>query len=321
MTRTLLSAALFVLVTSLGSTWAQDYPARRVKILVPYAAGGVPDVLARVVGQRLSEALSQQFVVENKPGAGGIPAVMTVVKAPADGYTLLIADVAQTAINPHLFEKLPYDTLKDLAPVSIVASSPIYVVVSPSVRIDSFAELIAYAKAHPNRLSYGSAGIGSIHHISMESIKAALGIDLAHVPYKGSGQSVPAFLAGEVPIVLTALPALGPHVQSGRAKLLAVTSVARSAQVPEVPSVSEFIPGYDFIAEVGLLAPAGTPVAAVSNISSEVAKAMKHPETASRLTALGLDPVGSTPEAFAALIRSNLERFAKAVKISGAKVN
>jgi tripartite-type tricarboxylate transporter receptor subunit TctC len=168
MTRTLLSAALFVLVTSLGSTWAQDYPARRVKILVPYAAGGVPDVLARVVGQRLSEALSQQFVVENKPGAGGIPAVMTVVKAPADGYTLLIADVAQTAINPHLFEKLPYDTLKDLAPVSIVASSPIYVVVSPSVRIDSFAELIAYAKAHPNRLSYGSAGIGSIHHISME---------------------------------------------------------------------------------------------------------------------------------------------------------
>ena len=321
MTRTLLSAALFVLVTSLGSTWAQDYPARRVKILVPYAAGGVPDVLARVVGQRLSEALSQQFVVENKPGAGGIPAVMTVVKAPADGYTLLIADVAQTAINPHLFEKLPYDTLKDLAPVSIVASSPIYVVVSPSVRIDSFAELIAYAKAHPNRLSYGSAGIGSIHHISMESIKAALGIDLAHVPYKGSGQSVPAFLAGEVPIVLTALPALGPHVQSGRAKLLAVTSVARSAQVPEVPSVSEFIPGYDFIAEVGLLAPAGTPAAAVSKISSEVAKAMKHPETASRLTALGLDPVGSTPEAFAALIRSNLERFAKAVKISGAKVN
>ena len=321
MTRTLLSAALFVLVTSLGSTWAQDYPARRVKILVPYAAGGVPDVLARVVGQRLSEALSQQFVVENKPGAGGIPAVMTVVKAPADGYTLLIADVAQTAINPHLFEKLPYDTLKDLAPVSIVASSPIYVVVSPSVRIDSFAELIAYAKAHPNRLSYGSAGIGSIHHISMESIKAALGIDLAHVPYKGSGQSVPAFLAGEVPIVLTALPALGPYVQSGRAKLLAVTSVARSAQVPEVPSVSEFIPGYDFIAEVGLLAPAGTPVAAVSKISSEVAKAMKHPETASRLKALGLDPVGSTPEAFAALIRSNLERFAKAVKISGAKVN
>jgi tripartite-type tricarboxylate transporter receptor subunit TctC len=321
MIRTLLNAALVLAAACFASASAQEYPNRTAKIFVPYAAGGVPDVLARLLAQRLSATLSQPFVVENKPGAGGIPAVMSAVKAPADGYTLLVADVAQTAINPHLFKDLPYDTLRDLAPVSILANSPVYVVASAAAPIGSFAELVAYARANPGRLSYGSAGIGSIHHISMESIKAALGIDVVHVPYKGSGQSVPAFLAGDVPIVLTALPALGPHVRAGKARLLAITSGSRSAQTPEVPSVSEFIPGYDFFAEIGLLAPAGTPAAVVSKLAAESAKAMRRPDTVERLTALGLEPVGGTPEAFTALVRSNLERFAKAVKISGARVN
>lgn len=319
--RTTLGWAIFVLAACMSNVQAQDYPVRPVKVFVPYAAGGVPDVLARLVGQRLSEALSQQFVVENRPGAGGIPAVMATVKAPADGYTLIVADASQTAINPHLFKELSYDTLRDLAPISLLANSWLYVVVGPAARMRSFAELIAHARANPGKLSYGSSGIGSIHHISMESIKAALGLDIVHVPYKGAGQSVPAFLAGDVPIVLTQLPALGAHVQSGRAKLLATTSGARSVQTPDVPAVSEFIPGYDFTVEIGLLAPAGTPAAVIARLSAEASKAMKRPDTVARLTALGFDPVGSTPEAFTAHIRGSLERFAAAVKLSGAKAN
>jgi tripartite-type tricarboxylate transporter receptor subunit TctC len=320
MMRTLLIASLFVLACAGGAS-AQEYPARPAKILVPYVAGGVPDVLARLLAQRLTETLSQSFIVENKPGAGGIPAVVAVAKAPADGYTLLVADVAQTAINPYLFKDIPYDTLRDFAPVSILANATVYIAVNASTQIGSFAELVSYARANPGRLSYGSAGIGSIHHIAAESIKAGLGLDIVHVPYKGSGLSVPAFLAGDVQIVVTALPALGPHVQSGKVKLLAVTSAARSGQTPDVPSVSEWIPGYDFFAEIGLLAPVETPSAIVARLYAESAKAMKRPDTVTRLTALGLDPIGSTPETFTALIRGNQDRYARAVRISGAKVN
>jgi tripartite-type tricarboxylate transporter receptor subunit TctC len=312
-----LVATWLVLACAAGAS-AQEYPARPVKILVPYAAGGVPDVLARTLAQRLSESLSQNFLIENKPGAGGIPAVVAAARSPADGYTLLIGDVSQTAINPHVFKDIPYDTLRDFAPISVLANAPVYVAISAATRIGSFAELVAYTRANPGRLSYGSAGIGSFHHIAVESMKAALGMDLVHVPYKGSGQSVPAFLAGEVPIVITALPLLGPHVQSGRVKLLAITSGARSPQTPDVPSVADFIPGYHFLAEIGLLAPAETPGAVVARLSAESAKAMKRPETIARFTALGLEPVGSTAEAFTAVIRSNHERYGRAVKISGA---
>lgn len=313
---------LLVLLACLGLARAQDYPVRPVKIVVPYAAGGAPDVVARVIAQRLSEALSQQFVVENRPGAGGIGAVVAVAKSAPDGYTLLVADVAQTAINPHLFADLPYDTLRDLVPVTNIANSPLFVAVGASVSIASLGELIAYARGNPGRLSYGSAGIGSIHHIAMESLKAAAGIDIVHVPYKGSGQSVPAFLTGEVQVVVSALPALGPHVKSGRAKLLAATSPARSAQAPDVPAVSESFAGYDFVAEIGLLAPAGTPARAVSTLSREATKAAAHPESAARFVALGMEPAASgTPEAYAERIRRNLDRFASAVKVSGAKPN
>jgi len=290
-------------------------------MLVPYAAGGVPDVLARSVAHRLSESTGQQFLVENRGGGGGIAAVMAVVKSPADGYTLIVADPAQTAINPYLFANLPYDTLKDLAPVSIIANAVQYVVGSPQANLNSFADMVAYARANPGKLSYGSAGIGSVHHIGMESIKATLGLDIVHVPYKGSGQSVPAFIAGEVQVVLASLPALTAHLKSGKAKLLAVTSAGRSSRTPEVPAVSEFVPGYDFNVEIGLLAPAGTPPAVLSKLSAEVAKAMKHPDTITRFAALGMEPVGGTPEHYAAVIRQSLERFGAAVKLSGAKAN
>lgn len=243
--------------------------------------------------------------------------MMAVVNAPPDGYTLILADAAQTAANAYLFNNLPYDTLKDLVPISLVGTSSQYVAGSP--QFTTFNELVAFAKANPGKLSYGSAGVGSVHHIGMESIKSALGLDLLHVPYKGSGQSVPAFVAGEVQVVFASLPALLAHVKAGKAKLLAVTSPKRSSQTPDVPAVSEFIPGYDFVTGMGLLGPVGTPPAIIARLTGEVAKVMQKPDLAARLVGLGIEAVGGTPEAYAALIKSDLAKYSIAVKISGAK--
>jgi len=301
--------------------FAQDYPNRPVRLIVPYAAGGAPDVFARIIGQRLSESLGQQFIVENRPGAGGISASETVAKAAPDGYTLLVPDVPQTAINPHMFAKLPYDPAKDFAPVSLIATIPLFIVSQPAMPVNSVAELVAAAKAAPGKFNYGSAGIGSLHHILMESFKGALGLDIVHVPYKGSGQSTPAFIGGELTTLVTALAAIGPHVKAGKAKLLAVSSLARSPLAPDVPAISETIPGYDFTSEIGLLAPAGTPPAVIAKLAAEVAKAVRHPDTVQRLTALGAVPVGNSPEAYGEMMKRNLTRYAKAVKDSGARVD
>lgn len=302
------------------SAQAQDYPNRPVRLVVPYAAGGAPDVFARLIGQRLAESMGQQFIVENRPGAGGISASETVAKAMSDGYTLLVPDVPQTAINPYMFAKLPYDPARDFAPVSLIATIPLFLVLQPSAQINSVAELVAAAKAAPGKMTYGSAGIGSLHHILMESFKGSLGIDVVHVPYKGSGQSVPAFIGGELTMLVTALAAVGPHVKAGKARLIAVTSLVRSPLAPDVPAVSETIAGYDFVSEIGLLAPAGTPRPVIGKLALEVAKAVRHPDTVQRLTTLGAVPVGNTPEAYGEMMKRNLERYAKAVKESGAKV-
>jgi tripartite-type tricarboxylate transporter receptor subunit TctC len=316
----LLFAAL--LAAACVNAWAQsDYPNRSVKLVVPYSAGGSTDVLARVIGQRLSESLGQPFVIENRPGAGGIVATLAVVKSPADGYTLLVSDMSQVVINPFLFSKLPYDPVKDLAPVTIVATIPLYVVAQPSLGVDSLAQLVAMAKAKPGQLSYGSAGTGSIHHIVMESFKAAAGLDIVHVPYKGSGQSASAFIAGDLPLLVTGMSAVGAHVKSGKGKLVAISSARRSGETPDVPSIGEVVPGFDFSSEFGLLAPAGTPPAILAKIASEVGKALKVPDTMQRLGPMGMEPVGSTPEAYVENIRRNLERFGRAVKISGAKAD
>ena len=319
MSRSLRGLAILVLATCCSSLNAQDYPGRPVRMLVPYAAGGALDVFARLIGQRISETLGQQFVVENRPGAGGISATEAVAKAAADGYTLLVADIPQLAINPFLFLKLPYDPVRDFAPVSLIATIPNFLVVQPSLRVNSLAEFIALAKAKPGQFNYGSAGIGSLGHIAMESIKAPLGLDIVHVPYKGSSQSVPAFLAGDLTMLITTLAAVAPYIKAGKGKPLAVTSLGRSLQAPDVPTVSEVLPGYSFAGEIGVLAPAGTPPAVVSKLSGEIAKALKHPDVMQRLIALDAAPVGNTPEAYAENIRRNLERFEKAVKISGLK--
>jgi len=301
--------------------WAQDYPNKPVRLIVPYAPGGSPDVFARVVGARLTETLGQSFVVENRPGAGGIAACELVAKADPDGYTLLVPDIAQLAVNPALFAKLPYDPIKDFAPISLIGAIPLFLVVRPALQVNSVPELVALAKSRPGKLTYGTGGVGSLAHILMESFKRPLGLDIIHVPYKGSGASTPAFLGGHLDALMTAFAAIGPHVKAGNAKVLAVSSLSRSPVAPDVPAISEFIPGYDFTAEIGLLAPAGTPAAIVNKLSAEVAKAVKHPDTVQRFAAIGAVPTSNTPEAYAENIRRHLPRFARAVKDSGAKAS
>ena len=313
---------LFFLLLAASATSGQNYPNRPIKVVVPYAAGGLPDTIARLIGVKIGESLGQQMVVENRGGAGGIVGTAEVAKSPPDGYTLLVADVGQIAINPHLFSKLPYDPLKDLAPVSLVGTSALYLVAHASVRANDFRELVALARAEPGKLNYGSSGTGSIHHLATEALKAALGLDMVHVPYKGTGQSVPALLGGQVALLYAALPSIESHVKAGKVKILAVSTSQRSPQTPDVPTVAEMgVPGYEFVAEIGVLAPAGTPAEIIGLLSREISKAVKQPDLVQRFAQLGIDPVGSTPEAYAAINRADYEKFARVVKISGVKID
>jgi tripartite-type tricarboxylate transporter receptor subunit TctC len=312
---------LFLLMVA-GAVQAQPYPNRPVKIVVPYAPGGLPDTIARIIGAKLGDVLGQQMVVENKGGAGGISGVTDVAKAAADGYTLLVADVGQIAINPHLFSNLPYDPLKDLAPVSLMGTSPLYFVAHPSVQANNMKELVALVRSQPGKLNYGSSGIGSIHHLATEALKSGLGIDLVHVPYKGAGQSVPALLGGQVALLAAALPSIEGHLKSGRVKLLAVSTARRMPQTPDVPTVAESgVPGYEFVAEIGMLAPAGTPREVIGKLAAEIARALKLPDVAQRFGQLGIEPVGNTPEQYGAINNAAYEKFGKLVKASGAKID
>jgi tripartite-type tricarboxylate transporter receptor subunit TctC len=261
-------------------------------------------------------------VVENRGGAGGISGTEAVAKSAPDGYTLLVADVGQVAINPHIYAKLPYDPVKDLAAVSLLGTTTLFLVAHPSVPANTFQELVALVKAQPGKLNYGSSGTGSIMHIAIEVLKAALGIDLVHVPYKGTAQAVPALLGGQVALLYSALPSIESHVKAGRVRLLAVSTARRSPEAPEVPTVAEMgVPGYDFTPEIGVLAPAGTPPAVVQRLSAEIARATRQPEVVQRFAQLGIEAVGSTPAAYAAIIRASQEKYAKAVKISGARAD
>src|SRR5262252_3003962 len=288
---------------------AKAYPDRPVKVVVGYSPGGLPDTIARLIGQKLSERWGQQFVVENKPGANGILGAESVAKAAPDGYTLLMTDNSTHAIIPFLFTKLPYDADRDLIPVSLTARAPLFLAVHPSVKANSFKELIAEIKAAPGKFSYGSSGIGSTHHLCMAYLAASLNLDMVHVPYKGTGQSVPAVVAGQVPMVLSGYPTLAAHAKEGKIKLLAINSLKRSELAPDVPAIAETIPGFDFAPTFGLFAPAGTPRDIMVKIGADVAQVVKLPDIVERMKSLGIVPG-----------RADAERYSKAVKISGAKV-
>jgi tripartite-type tricarboxylate transporter receptor subunit TctC len=318
LTFVLISAA----VSWIGHAAAQEYPTRPVRVVVPYAAGGLPDTMTRLAAVKMTETLGQQVVVDNRPGAGGIGACELVANANADGYTLLVVDVAQTAINPALYAKLPYDTLKSFAPVSLMGISAQFLAANASVPASTLTDLIKLARAKPGQLRYGSGGIGSVHHLSMEALKTPLGLDIIHVPYKGNGVAIPAMIAGEVALVFSALPAIEGHLKTGRVKLLAVNTAKRSPQAPNVPTVSEVtgIQDYDYPPAIGVLAPAKTPRPVINRVADAVAKAVRHPDIAKRYVELGIEPVGNTPEQYAAQIRIDVPKYAKAVKASGVKV-
>ena len=298
-----------------------QYPDKPVRVVVPYAAGGLPDTMTRLAAARLTETFKQQFVIDNRPGAGGIGACELVARANADGYTLLVADVGQTAINPALYARLPYDPVNDFAPVSIMGTSAQFIAAHASLPANTLAELIALAKAKPASLRYGSGGIGSLHHLSMEALNGPLQLNLVHVPYKGSAQSVPALLSGEVSLALSALPSIAQHRAAGRIKLLAVNTLKRSAQAPEVPTVAEVtgLKDFDYPPVIGIMAPARTPRAIVNLLSKSIAQAVRDREVAQRYTTLGIDPVGSTPEAYAAQNRVDRAKYARVVKMAGVK--
>jgi len=314
--------ALLIFLASLvcATAAAQTaYPARPVRFIVPSAAGGGTDIIARAISLKLAESLGQPFVVENRPGAGQMIGIELAAKSPADGYTILMA-ASTLAINPIMYKKVPYDPVRDFAPITQAATLPNVLVVHPSLPVKSVAELIAYAKANPGKLNFASAGIGTSPQMSIELLKSMAGIDMVHIPYKGTSPGVVDLLAGQVlvmaPNVLTALP----HIKAGKLRALAVTSTKRTEALPEVPTVAEAgLPGYDSTQWYGVLAPAGTQPQIVARLHGEIVRALRDPEVGKRLAADGADAVGSSPEEFAAFIKSESEKWAKVASAAGIK--
>ena len=295
------------------------YPNRSIKFVVPYAAGGLPDTVARIFAQRLGDKLGQSVVVDNRPGANGVVAAQAIATAPKDGYTFLVTDGSMFSVNPAIYKNLGYDYKRDFMPVSLAARAPLYLALNPTVAANTFAEFIALAKSKPGVLNYGSSGIGSTHHLTMEAMKTALGLQITHVPFKGTGQSVPALLGAQVDVLFSALPSLAGFVKSGQVKLIANNAARRSTQEPNVPAIAETIPGFDFAPIVGILAGTGTPASAIDRIASEMALIVKMPEVIQLLTNAGIEPIGSGPVEYNKAVLGENDRLAKAIVASGIK--
>lgn len=301
------------------SQGARNYPDKPVRIIVGYSPGGLPDTIARIIAQRLGETWKQQVIVDNRPGANGLVGAETVVRSAPDGYTLLVTDNSTHTIHPFLYAKMPFDPTKELIPVSMTARAPLYLAVHPSFPATSMQELIALAKASPGKYSYGSSGIGSTHQLAMEFLKSSLGLDIVHVPYKGTGQSVPALVGGQVQMAFSGYTSLSAQVKDGRVKLLGINSLKRSPATPNVPAIAEMIAGFDFAPTFGFFSPAGLPKDIAAKIAADVADALKAPEVATRFANLDIIPIGASGEEFAVSLKADAERYAKAVKLSGAK--
>jgi tripartite-type tricarboxylate transporter receptor subunit TctC len=309
--------------TATGGAFGQaDYPAKSVRLIVGFTAGGISDVLARALGARLQVQTGQQFVVDNRAGAGTTIAAEIVAKAPPDGYTLFMQDMTTQAINASLYKKLPYDTVKDFTPITLVASSPLILVVHPSLPAKSVNELIALAKAKPGQIAFASSGNGTILHLAAETFKSMARVDMIHVPYKGSSQAVQALMAGEVAVTFSTMPPAIPAVKAGRLRALGVTTLKRNAAVPDVPTVAEGgLAGFDVVLYSGVLGPAGMPAAVVSKLNAELTKAVNAPDVKTVYASLGVDAITDTPAEFAAHIAADIEKLGKAVRASGARVD
>jgi tripartite-type tricarboxylate transporter receptor subunit TctC len=299
---------------------AQPYPVKPVRLVVTYTAGGPADIAARALAQKLAEMWGQQVVVDNRAGAGGIIGTELVAKAAPDGYTLLHGTAAGLIINPLLVKKLPYDTFRDFAPVSMVVIVPQLLVTHPALPATTLKELIALAKARPGALNYASVGIGSPNHLGMELLKSMAGIDMVHVPYKGATPAMADLIAGQVQLAFNGMASVLPQIASGKMKAIAIGSARRSPAAPDVPTVAEAgLPGFEYVAWNGNFAPAGTPAALVNRLSADIRKALAAPDVVQRLASLGSEPGGNTPAEFAAYVKADHARWARVVQAVGLK--
>jgi len=300
---------------------ASDYPGAPVRIVVPFQAGGLTDILARAIAQHASQRLGQPFVVENKPGASGNIGADTVAKSKPDGLTLLMGSIGTNAVNAHLFSRMPYDTLKDFAPISLVASGTLMLVTNPAVPATDMRSLLAYARANPGKLTYASGGAGASQHLAGELLKTMAHVDIVHVPYKGVVQGVTDVVAGQVNMTFD-LATVEPHIRAGKLRPIAVANARRSSAYPDVPTIAESgVPGYEVSAWYGLFAPAGTPPAIVQRLQAEVVSALKDPALLQRLSTLGAEPVGSTPEELSRFVRSEYDKWGKVVRQAGIRLD
>jgi tripartite-type tricarboxylate transporter receptor subunit TctC len=314
----LLAAAAIAVI---GAAAAQPYPAKPIRLVVPFAPGGGTDNLARIFLPRMSESLGQQIVIDNRPGAGGNIGVEIVAKAPADGYTLLMVDTSFT-VNPNLFPKLPFDTLKDFAPVTLLAAAPVILVAHPSVPANTVQELVALAKAKPGTLNYASGGNGASTHLGGELFRMVAGIDIVHIPYKGTGPAMQDLLGGHVSVMFSGISSAKPQAEAGKLRALAVTGAARNSAMPEVPTFAEAgLGAVDAGTFWGMLAPAGTPPPIIERLHAEAAKALALPDIRERIAALGYDAIAGSPAAYADNIRAEIDKWGKVIKTAGIKVD
>jgi len=300
---------------------AQAYPTKPVRLVVPFPPGGSTDIVARIVAQKLGERIGQPVLVENRGGAGGTIGTDAVAKAAPDGYTLGFASTSTHAVAPAVYAKLPYDPVKDFAPISLVAVTPYLLVVNPKVEVKTLKEFVAYVKPRPGKFNYASAGTGSTTHLAMEMLKSSAGLFILHIPYNGNGPAGTAVIAGDVEFLFGSLPALLPHAKSGRVRPIAVGTPKRSPSLPDVPTVAESgFPGFDASLWLAVMAPAGTPAPVIDRLNKETVAVVKSPETAQALDKAGAEPVTSTPAELTKMVRDGVQKYAAAVKRAGVKL-
>jgi len=311
------------LLLCVTTAWSQSapYPNRPIRLIVPYPPGGAVDPIARTIIQKLDEAWGQPVVVDNRPGAGTIIGTEIVAKAAPDGYTVILVATSFT-VNPAMYSKLPFDPVNDFTPISLVANFPMMLVVNPQVPVSSVKELIDFLKAKPGQINFSSIGNGTTQHLAGELFKSMAGVDMVHVPYKGSGPSMMSVVSGETSVTIESAFLLSPQVKAGRLRALAGTAMKRASIAPDLPTISESgIPGYDVSTWVGLLAPAGTPQEVVQKWQQQIARVLQIPEVRERQISQGVDPVGSTPEHFAEFIKTEIAKWGKVVKQAGIKLD
>jgi tripartite-type tricarboxylate transporter receptor subunit TctC len=315
-----IAALLGILVLGSVPCFAQNYPSKPLRIIIAQAPGSATDVISRVLGNRLSESLGQPIVVETRPGAGGLVGTEAAARSAPDGYTLFMANNSTHGSNPAVYAKLPYDAVNDFAPISFVASVPYVLVVEPALPVKSVRELIDLAKSRPGKMNYASAGNGSTHQFCGELLKSMAGIDIVHVPYRGSPPAIAGLLGGEVSMMFANVADIGSQIRAGKVKALAVTTAKRASSLPDAPTMSEAgLPGFEIVSWFGLLAPAGTPAAIIGRLNAETVKVLARQDVQSTLGAQGLEVASSSPEQFAAHIKSEIAKFSKIGKAAGIK--